>query len=912
MSEAVVAAVAYLSEGEVVLTAAEAAAVLTAVEFVAAVAYTAYAGAAARREQRQAQQGQIDQYNASLRDRYVMSRGATEPRTLVLGRQRVSGPIFFIQSYGTNREHLVFCVPLAGHEIDAIEAIYFDDEQVILDGSGNVTGVNRRELFSISAAGGAFTLATTPKSGSVSAVVRYGSTSVTLGVSVAGLVVTVSGATAGQTGVVTISYQPDPCPFVPVVLVQEVGNITTDGAGNATVALAHAPYGSNWTIVQPGGTDGADGDVSSFGSVAGLTLTFTGGPASTALVINYQYNSVVSRAKVTKYLGAPGQTADAAMITALPGVWTAAHTATGVAYLKVELDYDPDAFPGGLPNISATVRGAKVFDPRSGVTAWSENPALLLRHTALHALCGRLAAGTVNDVACAVAANVCDTATAYVVNGQTYNRARYTAGTVVRSGTRGQDVLNDLAQAMGGKWAFIEGQLKMLAGAYVTPLQTLDETWLSGTAPVQVQPRANRADVFNSITAKFADESSDYQVLDVPRVASTTYITEDGAELPLTLQMNAVTFSGQAQQLGAQQLRYARAGMRMTLACNHRADAVEWGDNLFVNLSRFGLAGQVMEVLETGYTIDGGIALTLKFCDPTIWDIGSSFATNALAPNTFLPSPFVIPDVTGLTVDSSNAVQTRNSDGTVQQRMRVSWAAIANQAVLASGGGVEVRYGLTSQPEAQWVSVIGEGASTQVDISGVKPGQIYLVKARAFNALVNGRWSNVVKHTLGVRSIAIDTPQIMAGAVGTAQMATNSATEVIYAVDVLCSSPSTMAYTTFTPSANCTATVVVEVDEFFDNTAGGSTLKISAKTSTGIGIVSGGSAPTPLGSNSGTWIIEPIAAGENIRRTITVSAAYSLVAGATYAAYATFGNHTSSTISGTVANARLKLELIKR
>ena len=76
-----------------------------------------------REQQRKAQGAQKDAYNASLRDRYVMVRGATEPRQLVLGRQRVSGPISFIGAYGTYSEHLVFVVALAAHEIDAVEAI---------------------------------------------------------------------------------------------------------------------------------------------------------------------------------------------------------------------------------------------------------------------------------------------------------------------------------------------------------------------------------------------------------------------------------------------------------------------------------------------------------------------------------------------------------------------------------------------------------------------------------------------------------------------------------------------------------------------------------------------------------------------------------------------------------------------
>ncbi len=712
-----------------------------------------------REQQRRAQSAQKDAYNASLRDRYVMSRGATEPRQLVLGRQRVSGPITFIQSYGTNREHLVMMLPLAAHEIAAVEAYYFDDEQVIVDGSGNVTGVNRREVFSISAAGAAFTLQGPPKTGTVTAVAKYGTTTVTLGTSVAGSIVTVSGATAGQTGTVTISYQPDPSPFAPTARTNATASITIDGSGNGSQTLANVPVSGSVHVIYAAGGDVGDSSLDAFVGVAGSVVTVTGAsPVSITAQINYQYTAA-PRARIRTYLGAPGQAADAATISNLPGVWTSAHAGTGIAYLAIELDYDPDAFPHGVPNVSALVRGAKVYDPRTGLTAWSENPALLMRHAATHPLCGRLATSVVNDAAVITAANACDVSTSYVVAGQTYTRARYTAGLVVKAGTRGQDVLNDLAQAMAGKWAFIDGQLKVRAGAWVTPLQTLDDTWLTDVQPVQIQPRANRQDVFNIATGKFADEQSDYQVLDFPRVEAAAYITEDGAQLPADMPLNAVTFTGQAQQVVAAAMRDARQGMRVTLSGNMRAYPVEWGDVIYVTLDRFGWVAKPFEVLDTSFTLDGGIQLSLKETSATIWDVGAAFSAVDPAPNTRLPSPFNVPDIAGLAVDSSNTVQVRNADGTVVQRMRVSWTALAAPGVLGAGGGVEVRYGRGGDAEAQMISRTAEAGQTYIDVSPIQQGQIYLVKARAFNALVNGKWSLPVAATVTARANKATTVQ---------------------------------------------------------------------------------------------------------------------------------------------------------
>lgn len=83
---------------------------------------------------------------------------------------------------------------------------------------------------------------------------------------------------------------------------------------------------------------------------------------------------------VTKHLGADDQLADAGLIAAAPDKWTAADRLRGVAYLYVRLVLISAKFPNRRPpNITAVIRGAKPFDPRSHVTAYSANAALCLR-----------------------------------------------------------------------------------------------------------------------------------------------------------------------------------------------------------------------------------------------------------------------------------------------------------------------------------------------------------------------------------------------------------------------------------------------------------------------------------------------------------------------------------------------------
>ena len=53
-----------------------------------------------------------------------------------------------------------------------------------------------------------------------------------------------------------------------------------------------------------------------------------------------------------KRLGAEDQSAFASLMENVPDKWTTAHRLAGCAALYLRLTYDPDAFPGGIPNIT--------------------------------------------------------------------------------------------------------------------------------------------------------------------------------------------------------------------------------------------------------------------------------------------------------------------------------------------------------------------------------------------------------------------------------------------------------------------------------------------------------------------------------------------------------------------------------
>ena len=252
---ALVLSAAPASAEPVTLLSYLASALYTAGYYYAAAAVVAVAIAVSVNQQNRAKRSANDAYNASLKDRMVTVRGATEPRRMVLGRQRVGGVVAFVASTGANKEKFVMVVALAAHECDAIEDIYFDGVKVDFEGEFVTTEpFQRTDLLSVNDAhvgNGAtvsFTASETPIPGTVHAVQPGGTGDsaqgdTVFGVdSVVGTTVTLAGP---PTGDFSITYQ--------------TGKITRyarvrkflGGPGQTVDAAVQALFPLEWNAVHP-------------------------------------------------------------------------------------------------------------------------------------------------------------------------------------------------------------------------------------------------------------------------------------------------------------------------------------------------------------------------------------------------------------------------------------------------------------------------------------------------------------------------------------------------------------------------------------------------------------------------------------------------------------------------------------
>jgi hypothetical protein len=646
---------------------------------------------------------------------------------------------------------------------------------------------------------------------------------------------------------------------------------------------------------------------------------------------------------VKKGLGSTAGDSDllSAMMTYCPGVWTANHRQSGCAKLYARLKYSTTLFPNGIPNISCIVKGKLLPDPRTGLTAWSNNAALCVYDYLQNSTYG-LGESRVNDTVAGASANVCDesvgtltrvgdftvyqipaptaapiakqnlvsvpsgvpaagvykyaftfvdgsgetvpgpqttwsqnpaiwgvalsgiskgptgtiarkiyrtaaggsqlkllatlsdnttteyadatadgslganaptststavlddirvtgskivlstgeavaltttgtlpaglSATTYYVidtgNGSYFlatSKANALAGTHVNitglgSGThtlnsttevrytcngtfdtdeKPKDVIGKLLTSMQGKVTYQGGEWIILPGAYRSPTITLDENDLDG--PISVTSRISRSQTFNAVKGVYINPLDFYQPNDFPPVTNATYLAEDqGERIWKDIELPFTTSGSMAQRIAKIELEKARQQITTNWPCKLTAFRVQAGDVVNLSNTRWGWSAKPFEVTNWKFAIRDdsgtprlGIDLVLRETASGVYDWSSGEETAIdLAPNTTLPDPFTV-QVPGDPSVTEELYQTTGSAG-VKSKAIVTWGASAD--------GFADNYQLEYKPatQANWLVRTGiKGFETE--LTDLAPGY-YDFRLKAFNSIgVDSDYSGEVR-----------------------------------------------------------------------------------------------------------------------------------------------------------------------
>lgn len=640
--------------------------------------------ARARRQQRKLER----QVAASLQDRTTPIRQSDAARTIVYGSTRVSGPVVYHKTHGDKRERVSHVIALAGHELTAVDAVWFNDGTIAPWSSGYVTT-------------GSPYFAARPIVEGVQVLGTGANQTITLPLNGGQLIAVDCVAYGGAT-----------------VELNQDGLSVVREAGYTVLGL-YADY-----------------------SVAGNVVTILTGDANgSPITVTYRVDRGEAKAAVWAFLGGAAGERDTNLETWSGGEWASTAVGNNVARLHVLTIWDETLYATGFPAVSAIVRGKKVYDPRADSTnggsgsqradtsstwAYSDNPALCAADYLRAELGFACASSEIDWPSVAAAANACDELVPIDANSGT--QKRYTVAGVLSTETDRKTNLEAILDAMVGIAVYSAGKWTVRAGAYVTPTLDLDEGDLAG-GELSIQARANRRDLFNAVRGRYRDPAQLYQVTDFPPYKSDAYAAEDGETIYREIDLDMVDDARRAQRIAKLILFRARQALTVQATFKLSAYALQPGDTCRLSIGRYGWTDKVFRVLRREFQSLTTVRLTLQEDASAIyeWDF-SEAAIPDPAPNTSLPDPRFVAVPSGVAFKSDDTTWYARADGTYAPYVAVSWTVPAQDDVY-----VEVYWKRVTSVEYQRIRApIG---ASYVWIDGVARGDVLNIYLQAVNGI---------------------------------------------------------------------------------------------------------------------------------------------------------------------------------
>ena len=425
-----------------------------------------------------------------------------------------------------------------------------------------------------------------------------------------------------------------------------------------------------------------------------------------------KYNGKV---RIKLHLGSPNQTADTFLVNE-SAHWTTEHRLRGIAYMYIRLAFDADVFPNGIPEITATISGKKVYDPHTSTTAWSDNPALCLRDylTSSYGIAEETA--NIDDTLVTAAANVCDQTN--TIAGTT----RYTCNGAFTTASTPYDMINGILTSMDGSLWYAQGKWRMKPAYWTAPVLDLNEDDLRSS--MSVSTRHSRRDNFNTVKGTFRGEESNWQTTDYPQVTNAAFVAADGgqesvADVDLPFTDNSI----EARRIARISLERNRQQLTVSASFGLKTLQVQVGDNIRLTNSRFGWDNKEFEVIAWNFGLTDGLDLqtqmTLRETAESVYDEVDDGVVYE-RDNTTLLSPFSVPSV-GLSVLAEAKVSNQ----------KVSNIAVATVTSSRPEGidYVEVEYKLSTEST---YSSFGQGPLGEFKVRDLQVAD-YDFRARAIN-----------------------------------------------------------------------------------------------------------------------------------------------------------------------------------
>lgn len=452
-----------------------------------------------------------------------------------------------------------------------------------------------------------------------------------------------------------------------------------------------------------------------------------------------KYNGLYT---INVHTGADNQAYDPLLTEANAG-WTSAHKFSGVAYLAIKLKWDADVFQG-VPDITALVRGRKVYDPREDSTSdgyvtggvstqrfanpstwtFSTNPSLCLRDYLTNERFGKgIPELAIDDAKFGSAATDCDQSVIFYQGGSTGKI--FETNAVLQTNETLFSNIEKMLMGCRGFLPYTQGKYKLIIDKSRSVSYAFDLDTIAGGISIQGESKENK---FNRVIVKFANPAVDYQPdqatwPDAGSSEETTFLSEDNGTLLVTdLDMPTVTNYYAARDLARVILKRSRSSLRCSFKTTSEALQLSVGDVVTVTHPTPSFVAKPFQIEEITLNYDGTCTVSLLQYDSTIYtyDLAAE-ETTYLQP--VLPDPLSVVPPTNLQVTASTSIAL---DGTIVPAITVSWTASTDSFV----GQYDVQW---STDDTNYESVITD--NTIHTIAPAIAGATYYTRVRSINSL---------------------------------------------------------------------------------------------------------------------------------------------------------------------------------
>lgn len=471
------------------------------------------------------------------------------------------------------------------------------------------------------------------------------------------------------------------------------------------------------------------------------TITNTGGGLGDTATGSLSWSQANARVRISKLLGTPDQAADPWLLANVASQWTSADRLRGLAAVVVTLDLEDGSFTGGPPHILVDVSGHKLYDPRTGTTVWSANPALVARDYLCSEIGFGCASADMDDAYTITAANACDVAA--TIDGT--SQALYTCNGTVNSDDSRERVLDDLAESMAGQIVY-GARWMIMAGTWTAPVMDLDDGDLQGQISIR-QTGAGIDDVFNGLRGKYIPAGSAV-VADATYQSASMLAADGGVPLWSTVERPFTNSATRAANV-MRALAYRERSSEVLLApCKLKAWPLQMGDRVRLTNAEYGIpAGSTYRVTDWQFGLQAPVVLTLQ-ADTSGNYAQASDVTPPTPPASTLANPWVVARVLDCTAVSGTANMLQLASGTRVNRIRLTWQALTDTYV-TSGGQIMVRWRRPGiDPINTWQSTAVAGGAAAAWLDGVAEGDVVTIRIAAINNLGVEGASTTISHTV--------------------------------------------------------------------------------------------------------------------------------------------------------------------